>query len=192
MHWRHHPLLDHQHGEFTPPPRTVVDALGRYMDFRLYGNGPVDDEYEALVGMYLDFAPEHRSLGLPPITESRIREWVDVLVAGDSALAWDEARVAGQATLLESGESECEMSIFLHQAYQGAGIGTFLTETLLGHAKQQGVGRVWVLVERANYRAVNLYRDVGFSVTENHGADVEMAIDLGNGTVRSSRRIPSE
>lgn len=128
--------------------------------------------------MYLDFDPSQRSLGLPPIRERRIREWLDVLLDGDNVLAWDRDKVIGQAVLVDSGEQECELAIFLHQDYHGAGIGTQLTETLLSYGKTRGIRRVWLVVERSNSPAVALYHDVGFTLARSLGHDVEMEIFL--------------
>lgn len=178
MDWRHFPPLAARFDSSELPPKTITDAAGRQIECRLFGTGPIDGEYEALVDMYLDFAPEHRSLGLPPIGERRIRDWLDVLLAGDSLLAWHDSRVIGQATLLESGEDECELTIFVHPTYHGNGIGTQMLRTLLSHGKDRGIRRVWLLVERANYNAVDVYHEVGFFVTESHGYDIEMAITL--------------
>lgn len=178
MDWRHFPPFEQTLGTFAPPPRTITDSEGRTIDLLVYGDGPIEDEYDALVEFYLDFSLEHRSLGLPPVGERRIRRWLDVLLGGENVLAWDGDRVIGQATLVESDENECEMVIFLHQDYHGARIGTRLTETLLSHGREQGIRRVWLLVERENYMARNLYHDVGFAITESHGYDVEMAVNL--------------
>lgn len=178
MDWRQFPPVEHDHVVFAPPPQTFTDVTGRQIDLRVYGDGPIETEEEALVEMYLDFDVEHRSLGLPPIGEARIRKWLAVLFEGLNVLAWDGERVVGQASLVESGDREYELAIFVHQAYHGTGIGTHLTEALLRHGQQEGARRVWLLVERDNTLAVNLYNDVGFAVCSAHGYDVEMEIFL--------------
>lgn len=163
---------------FASPPLTFFDREGRVIDLRMYGDGPVDDECEALVDLYLDFDPRHRSLGLPPISEEKIRYWQDRLLEGLCVLAWHEETLAGQATLLETGPEECELVVFLHQAYHGAGIGTRLLEALLSSGREAGVRRVWLVVERNNRAAVNLYYDVGFVIADHYGADVEMEVTI--------------
>ena len=159
------------------PPFTFLDHEGREINVSVYGDGPVEDELEAIVRMYRDFAPAHRTLGIPPTDEDRIRAWQDAILRGLCVLAWHGEHVAGQAVLVEDGE-RWELAIFLHQDYHGAGIGTRLTEALLSYGRERGVHDVWLLVERENRPAVNLYNDVGFAVTDSQGYDVEMALTM--------------
>lgn len=70
-----------------------------------------------------------------------------------------------------------ELAIFIHQDYHGAGVGSHLLPATLTYGKQRGVEHVWLLVERGNRLAVNLYNDVGFTVI-NEGYDIEMALTL--------------
>ncbi|EMA45997.1 GNAT family N-acetyltransferase [Halococcus saccharolyticus] len=160
------------------PPVSFVDQIGREIDLRVYGDGPVENEFEALVEMYLDFDPAHRTLGIPPGEESRIRAWLEKLLDGYCVVAWEGDRVAGQAVLAEDRSGSYELAIFLHQDYHRAWIGTYMMWSLFSYGRQQGVERVWLLVERENRIAVNLYHDVGFVVTEARGSDVEMSINL--------------
>ena len=177
MYGGHFPPFGHAE-VVASPPLSFFDAEDREISIRLFDDGPVEDEYEALVELYLDYDPSHRSLGLPPRSESAIRRWQDVLLAGHCVLAWHDDELVGQASLVETGEDECELIVFLHQDYHGAGIGTRLMEALLSHARDQGITRVWLLVERENRPAVNLYTDVGFIVSEDAGPDVEMAVTI--------------
>jgi ribosomal protein S18 acetylase RimI-like enzyme len=160
------------------PPLSFFDQQGRDIALRVFGDGPIHDEREALVEMYLDYEPRHRSLGIPPVGEAAIREWLDAILDGYCVLAWDDDRVVGQAVLVNGDEKGYELAIFVHPDYHGAGIGTRLTEALLSYGREQGVRAVWLLVERENDLAVNLYREVGFVVTDDQGPDVEMGVDL--------------
>jgi ribosomal protein S18 acetylase RimI-like enzyme len=94
-------------------------------------------------------------------------------------LAWHGDRVVGQASLVADRDGTHELAIFLDGDYQGAGIGTRLTETLLSHGRERGVNDVWLLVERDNTPAIRLYREVGFVVTEDDGYDLEMSLSMG-------------
>ncbi|PSQ56011.1 MAG: hypothetical protein BRD23_09930 [Halobacteriales archaeon SW_9_67_25] len=58
------------------------------------------------------------------------------------------------------------MAIFVHQDYQNAGIGSHLLAAGLDHAREAGVPRVWLSVERQNRRAKRLYRRAGFSTVD--------------------------
>lgn len=177
MYKGHFPPLG-QDAMLQPPPFSFVDRAGREIAVRVYGDGPVDDEYEAVVELYLDFDPEFRTLGIPPAEESRIRRWQDTLLEGYCVVAWHGDRAVGQAVLVADGPRTCELAIFIHQDYHGAGIGTELTEGLLTYGRAHGVNEVWLLVERDNHPAVTLYNDVGFVVTDRHGYDVEMSLTM--------------
>lgn len=164
--------------ELRPPPFSFTDAAGREIAIRTYGSTEGVDEYEALVDLYLAFDPRHRSLGIPPGDERRIREWLDVLLAGHCVLAWHEGRPIGQAVLVEDEGTSYELAIFVHQDYHGAGVGSHLLPATLTYGRQQGVEDVWLLVERGNRLAVDLYNDVGFAVVDDEGYDVRMALTL--------------
>lgn len=177
MYRGHFPPLGEYH-RLREPPLTVHDREDRRIDLRPYGDGPVDDERAALVAMYRDYDPEDRTLGIPPVTPERIDEWQDHILAGHCVVAWHGDRAVGQAVLVPD-DGEYEFAIFLDSAYQGAGIGTHLTEAMLSHGRARGVEDVWLLVERDNRPAISLYRDVGFVVTEDTGYDIEMALSVG-------------
>lgn len=160
------------------PPVTFEDEAGREIAIRVYGEGPVDDEYEALVDMYLDFDPAQRSLGIPPRTEARIREWQDRILGDHCVVAWHDDRPVGQAVLVEDEFGNHELAIFVHQAYHHAGIGTRLVEALLAHGEREGVDNVWLLVEGGNEPARRLYDDAGFTVTDDEDHALVMALSL--------------
>jgi ribosomal protein S18 acetylase RimI-like enzyme len=161
-----------------PPPVRLIDGADRVVDLRRHGEGPVADERAALVDLYRSFDPADRTLGIPPATESRIRGWQDDLLAGHCVLAWHDDRLAGQAALVGDRGGEHELAVFLDSAYQGAGIGTRLTETLLSLGRERGVRDVWLVVERANQPAVQLYRDVGFVVVDEAAGELEMGLSM--------------
>ncbi|WP_232700318.1 GNAT family N-acetyltransferase [Halobacterium wangiae] len=182
--------------EFPQPPVSFTDAEGRPIEVRAYEqHGPPDatlatDEesdpppedaaFEPLVAMYADFDPADRAQGVPPVGEVRIRDWLDTLLAreGFDVLAWHEDSVAGHATLVPDSGETYELAIFVHQDYQGAGIGTRLIEALLGHGQAHGVEYVWLTVERWNRPAVALYEKVGFETAAAESFEMEMSIRL--------------
>jgi RimJ/RimL family protein N-acetyltransferase len=159
-------------GEFEPPPREFVDRDGRPVTIRA-----AEDDYEALVSMYLAFDPEDRAQGIPPGREPAIRDWLDNVAGPDcpTVLAVVDGDVVGHAMLVPDGDGAYELAIFVLQAYQSAGIGTELLETLLGLAEQEGIERVWLTVERWNEPAVRLYRSVGFEEVGDSGLELEMS-----------------
>ncbi|MFB6133994.1 MAG: N-acetyltransferase family protein [Halanaeroarchaeum sp.] len=175
---RHYPETDVS--SFPTPPRGFEDGEGRDVEIRQFH----EEDVEPLVEMYEDFDPADRAQGIPPVGEERIRDWLDHLLGSGSynVVAWEDETVVGHATLVEDDEGAYELAIFVHQTYQGAGIGTTLLKTLLGHGNQQGVEKVWLTVERWNRPAVSLYEKVGFETTEAESFELEMAIRLPGGT----------
>lgn len=87
-------------------------------------------------------------------------------------------RAVGHACLLDCGDGTFELSIFVHQDYQLAGIGSRLIRGLLGFGQEQGVKRVWLTVERSNHIAMSLYRSVGFESASAAGIEHEMELQL--------------
>jgi len=167
-------------GEFPAPPRTFTDREAR--EIRIES---VDaDSLAAVVEMYVAFDPADRAQGIPPAGEERVHDWLDTIFAdGLNVAALHGDDVAGHATLvpdLQQGVEQptYELAIFVLQAYQRAGIGRELLETLLGHGAERGVDRVWLTVERWNSAAVALYRDVGFETCGTESFELEMALRL--------------
>jgi len=171
-------------GEFPAPPVSFADREGRDVEVRPFQEA--DDEaavVDALVAMYDDFDPADRAQGVPPVGERRIREWLETLLEQDGfdVVAWHGDEVAGHATLVPDDDDTYELAIFVHQSYQGAGIGTHLIEALLGHAQANGAELVWLSVERWNRPAVALYEKVGFETASAESFEMEMAVRLSGG-----------
>lgn len=172
---------DEPAGPFEPPPRTMTDAFGREIAIRRFGAvGAPADERDALASMYDRFDPVDRAQGIPPSNEPAVSDWLDELLvdAAVNVLAWDGEDVAGHAVLVPDAGGEYELAIFVHQDYQGAGIGTVLIRSLLGAGAVDGIERVWLTVERWNYAAVSLYKGVGFETTNAGSFELEMAARL--------------
>ncbi|MFB6138425.1 MAG: N-acetyltransferase family protein [Halobacteriaceae archaeon] len=166
-------------GPFDTPPRTFEDAEGREITLRAVRDDAADRE--ALVRMYEDFDPGERAQGLPPVGAESVRAWLADLLAAEGGVnvaAFHGDRLVGHATLVPGGETGHELAIFVHQAYQGAGIGTRLLEALLGAGAAAGVEAVWLTVERWNRAAVNLYEKIGFERTGTERFAVEMRATL--------------
>jgi len=176
---------DERAGPFPTPPKTVEDREGRTIEVRA-----VDErDCDAITAMYVAFDPVDRAQGIPPTGEDSIREWLEtVLSEGPDVAAWHDGEVVGHATLVPdepvdgddgaSAAPACELAIFVLQAYQGAGIGRRLLETMLGHGASQGIGRVWLTVERWNHAAVGLYESVGFERSGTDRFELELSILL--------------
>jgi len=171
---------DEPAGSFPSPPRTVQDAEDRAIELRATdGTDP-----DPVVEMYVEFDPADRAQGVPPSGEDRIRSWIGTLLEeGLNVLAWHDGAVVGHAVLMpDESAGTWELAIFVHQSYQGAGIGSALVRTLLGHGADDGVERVWLTVERWNRPALALYRSVGFEPSDAESFEMEMSLVLDDAT----------
>lgn len=164
---------------FPSPPTSFEDRAERTVEVRAYDGS--DAEHDALVSMYTSFDPADRAQGIPPSGESRVRDWLEAILGDDclNVLAWCDDEVAGHATLVPDGDGESyELAIFVHQDYQEAGIGTRLIRGLLGYGQANGIGKVWLTVERWNHPAVALYKKIGFETSNAESFELEMALRL--------------
>jgi ribosomal protein S18 acetylase RimI-like enzyme len=162
-------------GPFESPPLELEDREGRPVSIEVF-----DGDRDALVEMYADFDPADRAQGIPPVGEDRIRDWLEHLLCENcyNVVASHDGDVVGHATLVGDDQGGYELAIFVHQEFQGAGVGTELLESLLGYGAEQGIDRVWLTVERWNRPAINLYRKVGFETTDAQSFEHEMSIRL--------------
>jgi GNAT superfamily N-acetyltransferase len=168
-------------GPYEPPPRTFEDRENR--EIRVHDHGEHDEvtePFESLVEMYLAFDSEDRAQGIPPVEETQIRTWLSTVLDEEciNVVAWDDGSAVGHATLVPDGTGASELAIFVLSAYQNAGIGTRLIESLLGAGRAAGVEHVWLTVERWNSPAVALYKKVGFEPCETGGFELEMSARL--------------
>lgn len=167
---------DERVSDFPKPPAEIVDHEDREIAIRVLDA----DEAEDLVGMYLEFNPEDRAQGIPPVEEPQIRDWVDSVCIenGHSVVAWYDEDIVGHAMLVDDDTGAAELAVFVLRDYQGARIGTALCETLLGHAQTLGLERIWLSVERWNEPAIRLYQNLGFQRTEQETLELEMTMRL--------------
>ncbi len=162
-------------GPFPAPPTTFTDRTGRSIEIVTQEAVSTD----GIVEMYDDFDPAQRAQGIPPSDPDRIEPWIKTVVdAGIHVVATHDTRVVGHAMLVPDGEGAFELAIFVHQDYQGEGIGRALLEHLLGAGAAADIERIWLTVERWNVPAIELYRSVGFETVKADRFDLEMAMAL--------------
>lgn len=156
------------------------------------------DDRAALVEMYDDFAPGERAQGLPPRTRSRIDAWVgDRLDDGCNFLVTGEGGVVGHALYTPTDDPEPEFAVFVHQDYQGRGIGTELGKHVLAAAAVGDRDALTLVVEPQNRAARRLYDTLGFETVSEHDFAsagqldaVRMRRSLGPGAVATFQTQP--
>ncbi len=143
-------------GKFT----TFVDKQGDRFHLGPYAC----EDREALTEMYDCFTPKAITQGLPPTNAQARHEWIAYLIdAGENFLAWLGGRVVGHSCLIpESGRRQGEYVIFVDQPYRNRGLGTALTRLAIQRAEEMKMEAVWLTVEALNFKAVKLYKKIGF------------------------------
>jgi len=144
----------------TNPRLAKTDKSGCSFELSRCG---LNDE-ACLNSMYEKFNPRAVSQGLPPRNDQACRTWISGLMdKGENFLAWVDDQVVGHAALMPGPDDQrAEFIIFVLQAFRNRGLGTELTRLALERAKEMGLKEVWLTVEAFNFRAINLYRKVGF------------------------------
>ena len=153
----------------------VVTHKGRELAVRQFGRR----DFEALVRMYKSFEPKRVAQGLPPPDVPRIAHWVDRLSQKSEALvAWRDDAIVAHTILCPMPDDSVEFTIFVHQDYREEGLGTVLSRQTLAWASRIGFTHVFLTTETSNFRALRLFRKIGFQTTSSFGDELEMKLDL--------------
>ena len=80
----------------------------------------------------------------------------------------------------QSAFREIEFTIFVHQDYREETLGTAMTELTLAWSLEMGFSKILVTTEFSNYRAIGLFRKLGFRTSSSYGDECEMAVDLSS------------
>ena len=140
------------------------------------------EDFGALVQMYKGFEPKRVAQGLPPPDVPRIAHWLDRLEQKSQALlAWDGSKVVAHTILCPMPGSTVEFTIFVHQDYREDGLGTIISRLTLAWAQQMGFTHAYLTTEISNFRALRLFRRLGFQTTSNYGDELEMKLALPPG-----------
>ncbi len=160
---------------FNPVP--VLTHKGRELEIRPFGGG----DFGALVRMYKSFEPKRVAQGIPPPDVHRIAHWLDRLVHKSQALlAWEGNQVVAHTILCPMPGDSVEFTIFVHQDYREEGLGTVLSRHTLDWALHMGFAQAYLTTEISNFRALRLFRKLGFQTTSSYGDEVEMKLDLSS------------
>ena len=95
-------------------------------------------------------------------------------------LAWDDGKVVAHTILCPMPADAVEFTIFVHQDYRQEGLGTVLSRLTLAWALNMGFARAYLTTEISNFRALRLFRKLGFQTTSSDGDEVEMKLDLSS------------
>jgi len=156
-------------------PTEVRTRKGRALMVRAYS----PEDFEALVEMYSSFEPKRVAQGLPPPDVPRIARWLDELQGKSlSLLAFDGNKVVAHTLLCPISQSEVEFTIFVLQDHRKEGLGTVLSKLTLDWASEMRLNKVLLTTELSNYKAVGLFRKLGFSIKSSYGDECEMKLDL--------------
>jgi diamine N-acetyltransferase len=136
-------------------------------------------DFEALVRMYKSFEPKRVAQGLPPPDVPRIAHWLDrVAQNSESLLAWKDGTVVGHSALSPISGGSIEFAIFVHQNFREEGLGTALSRHTLQWASEMDFNLAYLETETSNFRALRLFRKLGFQTTSGSGDELEMKLDL--------------
>ena len=156
-------------------PVEIQTRKGRTLLVR--ASGPED--FPTLVQMYASFEPKRVAQGLPPPDVLRIARWLEQLQNKSFALlALDGPNIAAHVLLCPIQSDEAEYTVFVLQGYREEGLGTLLSRLALAWAFGMGFTKVLLTTEFSNYRAIGLFRKLGFSIKSSYGDECEMKIDL--------------
>jgi RimJ/RimL family protein N-acetyltransferase len=156
-------------------PTEIRTRRGRTFEVRAYSS----EDFGALVEMYASFEPKRVAQGLPPPDVPRITHWLDQLKSkSGSLLAMDGKKIAAHAILCPISQSEVEFTIFVLQDYREEGLGTGISQLTLAWAFEMGFSEVLLTTEFSNYRAIGLFRKLGFSIKSSYGDECEMRVEL--------------
>lgn len=162
----------------------VETHKGRELEVR----GFTREDFGTLVQMYKGFEPKRVAQGLPPPDVPRIAHWLDRLEQKSQALlAWTGGKVVAHAILCPMPGDAVEFTIFVHQDYREEGLGTAISRHTLSWAQNMGFTHAYLTTETSNFRALRLFRKLGFHTTSSYGDEVEMKLDLSSADCEHSR-----
>ncbi|KAB1192983.1 GNAT family N-acetyltransferase [Haloferax sp. MBLA0076] len=171
------------------PPRCprFVDKFGEGLVIRPYE----EHDWDALNEMYRDYAREHRSMGLPPVGDVYIADWLTGLVDhGRNFVAVDGDRIVGHITYVPREGPEPELAVFVHQDSHNRGIGTELCRHVIADAATAGLDALILHVAKENRRAIHVYLGLGFEVVASESTDTKMRLDLDQSVLAKTRTTP--
>ncbi len=155
---------------------TYHDRLGT--PFTVVGCGA--DDFLRVLDMYDSYMPEAVAQGLPPTDKATRLIWIRTLLeTGENYAAVIEGKVVGHAALMPNRKtSDGEYVIFVGGPHRKRGLATVLTEMAIQRAKALGLRSVWLTVESDNFKAIKLYKKMGFTFCDAGLSERKMALRI--------------
>jgi RimJ/RimL family protein N-acetyltransferase len=126
------------------------------------------NDHNRLLTLFSTMSERALEWGMPPYTEETIDRWMSNIEKLVPLVAIYEDLIVGYAAIFKHmhprEKGVADLGIYVHQDFHSIGLGTIMSETILGLAKEQGLHRVGLHVVEDNVVAVNLYKKLGFDV----------------------------
>jgi len=138
-------------------------------DGRLVHIRPLQEEdKEGLHGMYRSMSPDALRWSMAPYTAETINRWIGNLPNLISLVSVHDGDIVGYASVQKFTHPRRmgtgNLNIYIHQDYQGAGLGTALMVMILNAANEHSLHRINLEGVADNETAVHLFRKFGFNV----------------------------
>lgn len=89
-------------------------------------------------------------------------------------------------------DDEAKFVVFVHDDYQNKGIRTESIKQLVAYADEKDYETLALLVAAENQRAITVYDNLGFDVTERLTTEVEVELSLDSSIADCVHRPPAE
>ena len=144
--------------------RTVHLKNGRTIQIRAYAQ----EDIEELVSFYASLSPETLRWSLPPYDRQKIQRWTSNLENSIMLLAISQDRIVGHLYVYKQAWNQRlrgngELIIYLHQDYQGVGLGVAMMREAIQLSRENGLHRLALSVIADNHNAIKLYEKMGFN-----------------------------
>ncbi len=166
-------LLAENKPEQSVPLSLYLDRHGRRI--RLCRLGQRD--LEGLVAMYMTFNRDQSAMGLPPKREEAVRAWLTQLFLADVQLvAKHGPNVVAHAAWIKDHNTRAEVMVFVHQDFQGDGLGKKMLMAVVTMARFMGLDTLWAEVENRNGPMIHINHELGFETVSLHQGSREMSL----------------
>ncbi|MEM3783447.1 MAG: GNAT family N-acetyltransferase [Candidatus Bathyarchaeia archaeon] len=138
---------------------------GRTVQIRTFRS----QDKDKLIEMYESLSNDAVRWGMPPYTRERLEEgWFRNLQNITAIVAFHGDKIVGHAQIFKfphlRRKGTADLLTYIHQDFQGVGLGTVMLDKLIELAKKEGLHRIGLYVVADNEPAIRLYQKMGFKV----------------------------